>query len=270
VINIPSAQITFDGRFMEGDFGATLSTVAASLPYEGELRFKLDTQCGYYYFQGAGSFTYFVRFSGQTFIVHAPFGFLTGTGSEPSSLPGVTGILEDLAIRALFAPDQVDEFTGAVGLSDVPPTTVITGVLTTGNVSREFNAGVVTVGAALGPGSFLYQFKDGTQQKYRIGTFARVRARAEVGVLGFGVGVTGDSTLTTNVMELGSLPDLESIFSKGEFDATGSLRLTGCASFLLASCYGSVSFRPSYSTKSGFDLASPNLSGDCGSGGCPT
>jgi hypothetical protein len=272
MINIPSAQLAFspDGRFIEGAFGATLATVARSLPYEGDLRFKLDTHCGYFYFQGAGSFTYYVRFTGQTLGLHAPYSFLTAS----ETFPWVSQILDELRIRASFT--SVEDFTKAAGLitangEPLDPGTVISGVLTTGGVSKDASYGFLSATANLGLGSYLYQFNVNQDPNFRIGTFGNASVTGQLGFDYLGIRVDGGTVQTMHVGfdQPKSLQQLDDVFQKAEFNVGALIRVDGCASVLLAHCGGGAAFNASYSTGSGLSLGESCFCEDCpGSGDC--
>lgn len=267
VLNIPSAQIAWseDGRFIEGAFGATYTQVAASLPYEGSFNFRLDNKCGYYYFHGGGSFTYGVTFRGQTFIVNAPYEFL----KQPPPFFMVTQILETLRIRALY--DSKEKFIIDAGLGSVEDNTVISGFLTSGNVTFGWNYEVFDLSVTAGPGLYLYQFKNpGDSEKYRIGTFLKIIGGASLDIEVVSVGVKGTGTLATQATLLSNLNDLNAIRSKGDFTAKGSFKLEGCAGATIGHCIGTVLFpKATYDTDDGLGVEGFDLDAGCDWGSCP-
>jgi hypothetical protein len=268
-VNIPGTRLTYNDGIITGDFGATLATVAASLPYEGELRFLLDTRCGWYYLQGAGSFTYFLRFSGQTFIVHAPKEYLRHLNDEvPNPIFEVSDIIEDLSLRALCP--TVAEFERQTGLDTVTNGTVITGLLTAGNASYGGTIGPVDLWAAAGPCLYLFQFKSAGGSNYRIGTFMNTHATADF----YTVGLEGYSTfpelgVTIPSQPVNSVNDLVRVMSTSDFKIGGRFSLTGCASAVLGHCEAGVQGSASFSTRSGFDFSGTEVIWpECDTGGC--
>ena len=266
VINIPSAQLAWseDKRFIEAAFGATYTEVAASLPYEGAFNFKLDNKCGYYYFHSGGSFTYFLTFRGQTFIVHAPYEFL----KQSSPFFMVTDILETLRIRSLY--DSQDKFIKAAGLDKVGDKTVISGLLTSGNAKFGMSYGVFDLSVASGPGIYMYQFKNpNATEQYRIGTFMKVIGGASIDIGLMGVGVTGVNTLETRVRIPETLSDFETIRSEGDFTTYGSLELRGCVSALVT-CSAALLFpETNFSSSNGLNISGFDTKIDCDTDGCP-
>ena len=264
-INIPGAVLSFlpDGT-ITGDFGATLASVASSLPYEGEFRFMVNPNCGHYYFLGAGSFTYYLRFSGSSFIVHAPYGRLT---SLPSHL-GVTDLLQDLRIRTLFT--SRDDFKKAIGLNGLGDTTLISGVLTAGNASYTFGIGPLSVKVGAGPGAYLLRFKSAANPGpiYRIGTFVNGLATADIYLLTALGGVTlPDASVAVQDRDYDSF---RQVIEDAAFKIDGSVKLNICGDALLGHCEAGAKFDASYSTTSGFEGSNVTVCGDCDTGGCPS
>lgn len=265
VIDLPGAQFAYtDDGAIVGSLSGRLPIVGTSKNFDGEFRFFLDTQCGYFYLQSAGTFTYFATFSGQVFIVHAPYEALTA----PSPFAGTPPILRFLRDRALFPTDG--DFTSATGLDALAPTTVITGVLISGNVSASVGVGPLTVGLWQGGGSYVFQFKDpGDRTAYRVGLFGIAQAKADLYV----VSATGNIAYSAAVHAPESVHDLGSFFGDSEFLLNGYLTLTGCADARFGHCEGCVRCTAEYSNKTGFkfndgDEAGLTVRGHCDWGGC--
>lgn len=234
VINIPGAQLAFtDDGIITGAFGATYTPVANEIPYEGEFRFYLDPNQGHYYVQMAGSFTYFLRFSGELFIVHAPYGRL-------KDLPpffGVTNILDDFSSRALF-PD-VNEFTSTVRLDNLSNNAIITGFFTAGNAKKGFNLGLLSVEIASGPGIYAYKYKTDNDSGLYYGTFLNTKARADILIL---------NLRAYNKLACG-------ILHREEFFADGTFRMSAGANGYFIYCEAGVEGNLEFSSKSGFDFS---------------
>jgi hypothetical protein len=268
VIDIPSAQIAFseDGRYIEGAFGATYAQVAVNLPYEGFLNFKLDNKCGYYYLYGGGSFTYALTFRGQSIIINAPYRFL----KQPSPFFLVTDTMRALTIRALYSSEE--KFEQAAGLDRVGMDTVLSGLITSGNVEFGYSMGIgLTVKA--GPGLVLYQYKNPNEEKkYRIGTFLKAIGEAELNMLLMSIGVSGDAELSMQAavpQTVLTLEDLNDIRDSGEFSLYGSMELKGCGSITcIGSCCGTLTFDASFSNDGGFDADGGEPGGSCEGESC--
>lgn len=260
VIGIPGTQLSYtsDGK-IQGAFGATLATVARSLPYEGEMRFLLDPKCGYFYLLGAGSFTYGLRFSGATFVVHAPYRDLTA----PNPFFGATPILEDLKIRALYT--DLESFKTSMGFSGLNGRNpVITGVLNSGNVSLSYGVDPLELSLALGTGMYLFQFKDDYGAKYRGGSFINALAAADFYIVSLDC-----RTELSAALSIDSLESLESAFDSSDFEARGSFECDVCADACLAYCQAGLRCSALFSRDSGFKLENANAYARCGGGGCP-
>ncbi len=259
VIGIPGAQLSYtsDGK-IQGAFGATLATVASSLPYEGEMRFLLDPKCGYYYFLGAGSFTYYLRFSGATFVVHAPYHDLTG----PNPFFATTPILEDLQIRALYIDPE--SFKTNMGFSGLDGNTVITGVLNSGNVSFSYGIDPLELSLALGTGMYLFQFKDFYGEKYRVGSFINAQAAASCYIV-----TLGCQTELNAALGVESLDSLERAFNSFDFEVRGAFECEVCADACLGYCQAGLRSSVLYSKDSGLKLENADAYAGCGGGGCP-
>jgi hypothetical protein len=244
-INIPGAQLNITATSIEGAFGATMATVASQIPYEGEFRFYLDTKCGYFYVQAAGSFTYFFRFTGDLFIVHAPLELL----ESPPPFIGVSQILDDLSIRGLFYDTQ--SFKEAVGFAGLDPRTIITGVFNSGGAQFGYDIEIATLKIAAGAGSYLFQFKSPTDNSYHIGTFLNIEASADIEI----VTARGHGSLLSEFQPPNNPQSLQHFFSDSEFKMLGAIRLEGCVNLLLCSCCVNAGCTLTYTTKKGFDFS---------------
>ena len=258
-INIPGAGLKQDENgALVGSFGATLTSLASSLPYEGEFRFYLDPNCGYFYLLSGGSFTYFLRFSGEVFIVHAPYKLL----KRPPDFIGETRLLETLSIRALFqSPRDFEEKTGLSSISD--DNTVVSGVFQAGNASFSYGVSVLSVNVAAGAGTYLFQFRSPGGTNYCFGTFQNGRAAASV-IL---VSAQADISLAQGPVTTGSLGSLEEFFGRAELEAGGTLVLCACADFMLGHLEVIARGDAKFSTKSGLRFLG-TAKGDWGAGGC--
>jgi hypothetical protein len=258
-INIPGAGLKTDEKgALIGAFGATLTSLASSLPYEGEFRFYLDPNCGYFYLLSGGSFTYYARFSGEVFIVHAPYKLL----KRPPDFIGETRLMETMSIRALFPrPEDFIQKTGLGQLSD--DNTVISGVFQSGNASRTFGVGPLSVNLAVGAGTYLYQFRSPSGTKYCFGTFQNGRAIASVAI----VTAEADLSLAQGPVTTGRVGDLEEFFRRTELTASGKLILCACADFYLAQTEVQARGDAAFSTRTGLSF-SGNVKVGVGTGGC--
>ena len=245
-INIPGAGLKLDEKgALIGSFGATMTSLACSLPYEGEFRFYLDPNCGYFYLLSGGSFTYYARFSGEVFIVHAPYKLL----KRPPDFIGETRLMETLSIRALFSrPEGFIEKTGLGQLSD---DTVVTGVFQSGNASRTFGFGPLSVDLAVGAGTYLYQFRSQSGTKYCFGTFQNARADASVSI----VTAVADLSLAQGPVTTGRVGDLEEFFGRTELTASGTLILCACADVYLAQAEVQARGDAAFSTRTGLSFS---------------
>jgi hypothetical protein len=260
VINVPSAQFAFTESSVEGAIGATKTEVANSLPYEGEFRFYLDYHCGYFYLQGGGSFTYVVRFTAELFIVHAPAYKLDEV--PPFQIMGyetVTPIIEDLRIRTHCS--NVQEFKEKIGLAELDPSTIITGVLTGGGASFSTDVDVASVKLEAGLTSYMFQYRMPAEMKYRFGSFLKANGEAQ---LFDKIGVDGCASLefskTTN-----SLPSVRDLLRKDGYALSGCLYLHGCLSIpAIGDIVGCVKCGASFTSSGGFCADDPCISGDFG------
>jgi len=258
-INIPGAGLKQDEHgALVGAFGATLTSLASSLPYEGEFRFYLDPNCGYFYLLSGGSFTYFLRFSGEVFVVNAPYKLL----KRPPDFIGETQLIETLSIRALF-PGPGD-FADKTGLSRVSDKTVVSGVFQAGNAAFSYGVNVLSVNVAAGAGTYLFQFKSpaGTTS-YNFGTFQNARAAASV-IL---ASAEADMSLAQGPITTGSLSGLEDFFGRAELTASGTLVLCACVDLWLAHLEAIARGDATFSTRSGLRF-SGSVKADMGTGGC--
>ena len=273
-IGIPGAALAFDANGkLTGAFGATLTTVAQSLPYEGEFRFMLDPRHSYYYVLGAGSFTYYLRFSGSTFVLHAPYKDLYENPFR--SYLGVTDLLEDLRIRSLLG--SVDEFTSAIGLpayntsstSSNNACTIISGLFSSGNVSYSFGYGPLGLSVASGTGNFLFQYKlPDNQVKYGVGTFVSSLGISDL----YALSLEAPSYVSTAlVLPRGyprSFSEFTEFFNKSDFMAGGKIAGNICGSILLGHCEAGISGEARYSSQTGLDLSASGVCAHCKGGDC--
>jgi hypothetical protein len=259
VIGIPGAQLAYDGRFIRGEFGATMATIARALPYEGELKFLLNKECGDFYVVTAGSFTYGLRFSGTMFLVHAPYGKV----KQPPTIPNVTDPMKDMAYRAFF-PDTT-LYERFVGLDGVAPTTLVTGLLTGGNVSAGYSFGPVGVNVAAGSSLYFYQLTpSGGQIVYKAGTFVNAYASASL----VAEVKTTTQLATSATAAPATLTDFEALFDHGDFEAKGALTLSGCASALVAHCEVGLVGEARISAKGRLSVDGSGACAHCDTGGC--
>jgi hypothetical protein len=258
-INIPGAGLKQDERgALVGSFGATMTSLASSLPYEGEFRFYLDPNCGYFYLLSGGSFTYYARFSGEVFIVHAPYRLV----KRPPDFVGETRMLETLSARALFS--STDDFEKKTGLNGLSDDTVVSGVFQAGNASRSFGFDAVSVNLALGAGTYIFQFRAPSGSKnYCFGTFQNGRAVASLLL----VSAEADISLAQGPVTTGSLGGLEEFFGRAELEASGTFLLCACANIELAHLELIAGGGATFSTKSGLRF-SGRMKPDWGLGGC--
>ena len=257
-INIPGAGLGQDATgALVGAFGATMTSLACSLPYEGEFRFYLDPNCGYFYLLSGGSFTYYLRFSGEVFIVNAPYKIL----KRPPDFIGETRLMETLSVRALFP--RPEDFAQKTGLSQLSDNTVVSGVFQSGNASYTFGAGPLSVSLAAGAGTYLYQFRSSSGATYCFGTFQNARAVASAAV----VSAEADLILAQGPVMTGSASSLEDFFGRAELTASGTLVLCACADVLLAHVEAIARGDATFSTRSGLRF-SGTVKADWGTGGC--
>ena len=261
VIGVPGAQLSLTSYGLYGEFGATYTPVASELPYEGEFRFFLDTSNGYFYMLGAGTFTYYLTFRGETLIVHAPYGSL----KYNPGFVGSTQLLEDLSTRALFS--RVEEFTELIGFRGLTDDTVITGLFHAGNVSYTLGIGDTGIGVELtaGGGTYMFQFKlPQGSAKFRLGSFVKAKASADLYV----VSASGEASFATILDSDLDLEHLNNVLSNSELILAGTLTLRGCVSAKLGHCEGRLICSGHFSTKSGFDLSVDKLKAGCDWGDC--
>lgn len=245
-INIPGAGLKLDEKgALIGAFGATMTSLACSLPYEGEFRFYLDPNCGYFYLLSGGSFTYYARFSGEVFIVHAPYKLL----KRPPDFIGETRLMETLSIRALFP--RPEDFVQKTGLGQLSDDTVVTGVFQSGNASRTFGVGPLSVDLAVGAGTYLYQFRSPSGTKYCFGTFQNARAVASVSI----VTAEADLSLAQGPVTTGRVGDLEEFFARTELTMSGTLILCACADVYLAQTEVQARGDAAFSTRTGLSFS---------------
>jgi hypothetical protein len=259
-INIPGAGLKQDERgALVGSFGATMTSLASSLPYEGEFRFYLDPNCGYFYLLSGGSFTYYARFSGEVFIVHAPYRLV----KRPPDFIGETRLLETLSSRALFS--TTGDFEKKTGLSRITDdNTVVSGFFQAGNASKSFGFDELSVNLALGAGMYVFQFKAPSgSTSYCFGTFQNGRAAASLLL----ASAVADISLAQGPVTTGSLASLEEFFGRAELEASGTFLLCACANFELAHLELIARGDATFSTKSGLHLTG-RLSPQWGPGGC--
>ncbi|MCJ7485331.1 MAG: hypothetical protein MUQ25_04075 [Candidatus Aminicenantes bacterium] len=259
-INIPGAGLKQDERgALVGSFGATMTSLASSLPYEGEFRFYLDPNCGYFYLLSGGSFTYYARFSGEVFIVHAPYRLV----KRPPDFIGETRLLETLSIRALFS--SVGDFEKKTGLSRITDdNTVVSGFFQAGNASKSFGFDALSVNLALGAGTYVFQFRAPSgSTSYCFGTFQNGIAAASLLL----ASAVADISLAQGPVTTGSLASLEEFFGRAELEASGTFLLCACATIELAHLELIARGDATFSTKSGLHL-SGRLRPQWGLGGC--
>ena len=259
-INIPGAGLKQDERgALVGSFGATMTSLASSLPYEGEFRFYLDPNCGYFYLLSGGSFTYYARFSGEVFIVHAPYRLV----KRPPDFIGETRLLETLSSRALFL--DIGEFEKKTGLSQITDdNTVISGFFQAGNASKTFGFDGLSVDLALGAGTYVFQFRAPSgSTSYCFGTFQNGIALASFLL----ASAEANISLAQGPVITGSLASLEEFFGQAELEASGMFLLCACASIDLAHLELNARGDATFSTKSGLHF-SGRLRPQWGLGGC--
>jgi len=266
VINIPGAQLRYDQGVVQGAFGATNAEVANNLPYEGEFQFYLDLNRAYYYVQIAGSFTYVARFSGEIFIIHAPFAQLL----SPSVFPGVSDIVDDLYLRANF-PDR-QTFLSTTHLDRVPDgCAIVNGMFSAGTASLSFDVGLAGAEVRAGAGFWGFQFKTTGGPLYSFGTFANGKVSAHIGASLAEISASGSLGLTTRYEIQKDITGFRSLLTSSEISASGWFKIEGCVSAGFGHC--SLGFGcddcVSLSTKEGLTFSGPSLTGGCGWGGCP-
>ena len=247
IVNIPSAQLALGSEGIEGAFGATYTPIAMMLPYEGEFRFFINDFDGHFYVHMAGSFTYYLRFRGEIFIVHAPYGKLLA----PPPFLGVTNILEDLSLRALFP--GVEDFKSTIGFDTLSEDTIITGFFTAGNAQMDVDIieYVLSLKIASGPGIYAFEYKNGSASGYNAGTFLNTIASADLLIL-----------------SLRNYNKLSGGFTPGQFSVEGNFELVGCANAFLFHCEAGVRGNVKFSSESGFDFSGSDAWAHCESGGC--
>ena len=158
------------------------------------------------------------------FIVHAPYKLL----KRPPDFLGETRLMETLSIRALFS--RPEDFIQKTGLGQLSDDTVVTGVFQSGNASRTFGFGPLSVDLAIGAGTYLYQFRSQSATKYCFGTFQNARADASVSI----VTAVADLSLAQGPVTTGRVGDLEEFFARTELTMSGTLILCACADALPA------------------------------------
>jgi len=260
VVGIPGAQLEITDTCVIGAFGATMTSLASSLPYEGEFRFLLDTRCGYYFVQAAGSFTWAVRFTGETFIVHAPMKYLR----EAPPFPTVPPIISDISIR-LLSPTPGD-FESEIGVSDLDDNTVLTGVLTAGGASFGFNAGAATLDAAVAGGSYIFQKKQGGITTYNVGGLLNGQATANIYVVDVLSGIDFRSAITPPQ----DVASLSSWLHRTDLVLNGRIYVSPCVSAIAGHCSVTLDAGGEYSTQHGFRFTNVIFDAGCGLGGCPS
>jgi len=200
----------------------------------------LDTNCGYYYFQTAGSFTYVLRFSGELFLVHAPYRELNANPFGAGVVP-ITSIIDDIWQRALFL--NRDTFKTSVGLEDLDNTayqnTVLTGMLSAGNVSGSFGG----VNLASGPGLFLFHKSSENNTKYSFGLFSNAYGKASYGILSASI---SDSLVKPKVMSsksseseeenLNCISGFLNLIKSGDFSQEQTLNACICGDAWIGHC----------------------------------
>lgn len=263
-LDIPGIHMTHTSRGYIGAFGSTYTDAAMKIPYEGEFRFFLDPECGYFYMLGAGSFTYGgITFRGQVFLFHAKRSILD---IHPFNPDYCTPLIDDMAERSL---SDKDEFLNDTQLGKVGDETVITGMLSTGGASFGFNWYVVDVDIKAGLTHYIYHSNE--DRSFRAGLFAAANAEAKVELMVFSVKAKGDVRLAL----LSQIPtgDYTSVFNSiagTDLNLHGTLTLCGCASFLgLGKCCGGFTTGATFSRSDGLHLNDADLDGCCGCDDCP-
>lgn len=262
-INVPGAQLSYspDGNIY-GAFGATLASVASSLPYEGEFKFCLNPRCGYYYFLGAGSFTYYLRFSGLLFLVHAPYNYLTLSPFDNS-----TDVIGDMTIRTLS--NNIGRFKQLMQFDDpsITQSTIITGFFSAGSASLGIDLGVFDLSLKAGTGNYFFQFKDNNNNNptFRCGIFTNAVADADFYVL------TAQAYMS--LLWDGNIPvnnnGYTDLLNNSDVSLSGSLGIEACVSALLAHCSAYAQCSVNFSSRNGLDFEGTDAGAGCGAGGCP-
>jgi len=229
-----------------------------SLPYEAEFRFRLNPKCGHFYFLGAGSFTYGLRFSGLIFIMHAPYSYLlqTTTGLE-------TSIMEDMRIRSLFA--NQNKFKKFMQFNDLHNETVITGCFVAGNASLSIDLELLKPGLVLGGWAYFFQFADNNAPPtFRSGLFLNAVGEADLFVLS----VKAWLSLIAKADIAQNNSSYVDLLSNSELVLSGELGVEGCVSAVVVHCSAIGQVKVECSTVEGFNFDETDFSAGCRWGGC--
>lgn len=257
-IDIPGMQLVRKADGYYGAFGSTYTDVAFTLPYEGEFRFFLDPECGYFYTLGAGSFTYAgITFRGQIFIFHAPRRVLDDNPFNFNTTP----LLEDMAIRSL---SNEDAFKTDTQLRDIHSTSILTGTLSTAGAYYGMDLSGYNTFIEAGLTNYLYHSTDGNT--FKTGMFLVVHASGIINLKLFDVEVGGEAKLTLSMStEFNDFNNLLGSLAATDLKLSGLYTIFGCKDIvLLGNCCAIADVRASISTKSsGFNVESFDLRGCC-------
>jgi hypothetical protein len=257
IINIPGMQLTYlDGGYF-GAFGSTYTPLAMNLPYEGEFRFYLDPQKGYFYLLGAGTFTIFgVPFMGQTFIFHIPRYILDAVPFPDNT---TTPLLEDMEKRSLSSSGT---FVTDTQLTNIGSTAIITGFLTSGGVTLdEISLPVIEVSLSAGFTNYVYYTKStGT---YYAGLFANGIAHGAIDIKLFSVDILGKLHVSLNGHSSPNFDGIINSFSSTHVTLDGDICLSGCLDTFLGSIGAHARTGARLSTDSGFDFDSFDFAFSC-------
>lgn len=258
IIDIPGMQLASTEQGYFGAFGSTYTDVAFSLPYEGEFRFFLDPNCGYFYMLGAGSFTiYGIPLRGQVFLFHAPRKvFFT----NPFPSYNTTSLLEDMTIRSLS--DSVSDFLKGTQLYDIEDNTVVTGFLSTGAASYSKSWDRIDFTIQAGITNYFYHSNG---NNFRTGMFGNVEALANLEVRFFSVDVKGRVEFTLGLaVPMGDFSNIIGSISQSDLVMSGELYMRGCIGLTgLGECCAAFRAPASMSPNSGFKIDKADLFCDC-------
>jgi len=255
ILDIPGAELRFENGALFGDFDT--DSLPAFLPnIRGECAFTLDTRNAYFSVMIGGSFPitpFPVNVEGETFFFRAPRNQLAP-------------ILRRAAAWALYT--DVESMKIALRMSDrgLSDSTVMSGVLLSGNAAAVADLGPVEARIQRGAGLFFYQYKNaGGQTGYNYGVFQNNRAVANVEFLTAEIVI--DLTLAAQSTQ-GSFESVRNYFKNSDLAFTGTISAWACATCELAYASLYMKLDATYSVRGGLSWSGIAPSASVGLGGC--
>lgn len=243
--DLPLATLVIDPvqGSISGDFSISLPSSGSS-PFSAEvdIDFYVSTRCGFFYFYGRAAFQYYVGFTGEIFLCHAPYCIIAGCQSDgcnsPDGDPPLTKMAKFCSCRDVKTLG--DEMFGA----SVSNGTIVNGFALGGGV--DFSIGICD----LNVGATAYYFETSGNH---LGAWLFAKGTVNLIVVEAVVSADLHGSCTTE--------------SK-EFTVGGDLYGCACLSALIGHLQASFTTSAEYSTASGLEFTSPSLDFEAGWGGC--